>query len=393
VALPEREEVRLVRISWFASVAISVAACCLLAATALGGAAAAQAASSSSPDSPVAVNWFSRTGNINDVAAISAGNAWAVGWSGTVNSANTGQYTLILHWNGKKWAPETSLKPLPGWLGGVAIASANSVWAVGSVYTPHTKVQKVLILHWNGKVWRRQTAVPAALGFLNGVAVSGNTVWAVGENGNQNTPLMLHLIGGHWYVVPTGLSSLSDLDNVAATGPDAAWAAGAFPAVLMRWSGAEWRSVSFPLQGGGNDLYAIAAGPSGAAWGVGDVFNSSTDNSEAASMRWNGRAWLRVPVSAPVGATLYGVGLVPGGGLWAVGAVQPALAGSTLIMRWTGKAWARVKSPNATRDDWLAEVAATSADNAWAVGESQASTSSDAVSHTLILHWNGKSWS
>ena len=52
------------------------------------------------------------------------------------------------------------------------------------------------------------------------------------------------------------------------------------------------------------------------------------------------------------------------------GACPPELQG--LILRWIGTAWKQMPSPNvlpARDDDILYRVAATSASNAWAVGE------------------------
>jgi hypothetical protein len=59
------------------------------------------------------------------VAATSASNAWAVGF--------TGAGTLIVAWNGKKWAQVTS--PLGNQLNDIAAASASNAWTVGAIST------------------------------------------------------------------------------------------------------------------------------------------------------------------------------------------------------------------------------------------------------------------
>ena len=63
------------------------------------------------------------------LAATSAGNAWAVGFVGAINTDRP----LMEHWNGKTWAMVSS--PNPGSngnsLAAVAATSASNAWAVG----------------------------------------------------------------------------------------------------------------------------------------------------------------------------------------------------------------------------------------------------------------------
>src|SRR5207249_9413132 len=85
---------------------------------------------------------------LNGVAVVSANDVWAVGW----HSGGT----LTLHWDGAQWSVVPS--PSPGTnarLLGVTAISANDVWAVGaySDLGPQT-----LTIHWNGTSW---TQVPS----------------------------------------------------------------------------------------------------------------------------------------------------------------------------------------------------------------------------------------
>jgi len=74
----------------------------------------------------------SSAGNaLSGVAAISATDAWAVGY--TIDKGDV-KHTLIEHWNGKAWERVSS--PDPGGaaeLDGVAAAGATNIWAVGLV--------------------------------------------------------------------------------------------------------------------------------------------------------------------------------------------------------------------------------------------------------------------
>jgi hypothetical protein len=82
---------------------------------------------------------------------------------------------------------------------------------------------------------------------------------------------------------------------------------------------------------------------------------------------------------------------------WAVGysAVYPE-GWKTLILHWNGKTWTRVPSPNpvkvsSTELTWniLQSVTATSANSAWAAGYTETHTVGP---KTMILHWNGTAW-
>lgn len=90
-------------------------------------------------------------GSLSGVAATSAGSAWAVGAVGGSISTPVIK-TLLVHWNGKRWAPVMNPKPVDGQLNAVSAASANSVWAVGYSSNAEGANIKSLIMHWNGKM-------------------------------------------------------------------------------------------------------------------------------------------------------------------------------------------------------------------------------------------------
>jgi hypothetical protein len=88
---------------------------------------------------------------LSKVTATSASSAWAVGYDGDRLTWRP----LVLHWDGKSLTQAAS--PDPGGLAAddmlndVAAASATDAWAVGSG-------SGALILHWNGARW---THVPS----------------------------------------------------------------------------------------------------------------------------------------------------------------------------------------------------------------------------------------
>jgi hypothetical protein len=70
----------------------------LIAGVVAGGGSAHAATIAGTPAAPQSTGYVT-DGLLYGVAATSAGNAWAVGYTGTEPSAKT----LILHWNGKSW--------------------------------------------------------------------------------------------------------------------------------------------------------------------------------------------------------------------------------------------------------------------------------------------------
>jgi hypothetical protein len=333
---------------------------------------------------PAAATSFTIAGALSGVSATSASNAWAVGYTGSASDPKI----LILHWNGRKWSQVTSQSPLSGELLSVTAVSADNAWAVGETDADSA----ILVMHWNGRAWSRPAGVPQVPGKLDDVVVSGNSVWAVGGTDDLLSSLILHRTGNRWYVVPAEAPANSQLYGIVVTGRNTAIAGGGsrIPGgrrgLIMRWNGTVWKSAANPLQGANNILYHLTGGPSGAIWAVGTDFSQKLTSESATSMLWNGKTWRKVPVGPlPQSSVLDGVAFVPGGTAWAVGFSFI----NALIMRWTGHGWTQLPTPEDGLVSDLFSVAATSAGNAWAVGYVYPHSQAE----TLILHWNGNTWS
>ncbi len=85
---------------------------------------------------------------------------------------------------------------------------------------------------------------------------------------------------------------------------------------------------------------------------------------------------------------LDGVAATSARNAWAVGEYFVGVDTKTLIEYWNGKSWRVVPSPNAGADNSLDAVYAVSATDAWAAGTYFNGT----AGRTLIEHWDGKSW-
>jgi len=243
-------------------------------------------------------------------------------------------------------------------LTGVSAASATSAWAVGYYSKPGPAAEfQTLILHWNGTNWTRVPSPEPPNSFLSGAAaVSATDAWAVGQ-----------------YTTPGNVIT----------------------ALALHWDGTRWTQVTVPFPAGalGTGLSGVSADSPTDAWAVGDYSVKSTGGQETLALHWNGTTWTRVATPTPKGTVfrfLNGVAARAPTDAWAVGADSSNNAPITLILHWDGTAWTQVPSPDpgGNNGNRLFGVAATSASDAWAVGDyNSRTTSSD-----LILHWNGTSW-
>src|SRR5205085_3994843 len=77
--------------------------------------------------------------------------------------------------------------------------------------------------------------------------------------------------------------------------------------------------------------------------------------------------------------------------VWAVGFTSNGGSARTLILRWNGSTWTETPSPNpGPGGNYLFGVAALSPDNVWAVGASGDVDHGNGV--PLTEHWEGRSW-
>ena len=133
-------------------------------------------------------------------------------------------------------------------------------------------------------------------------------------------------------------------------------------------------------------MFGVAATSSN-AWAVGN-YRIGSAPTRTLILHWNGSAWCPVASPNPGGPAephgLNSVGATSASNAWAVGSYTIGTgARLTLILRWNGTAWQQVTSPSP--GPWfniLGGVTATSASNAWAVGN----YSDGVAQQTLILH-------
>ena len=174
--------------------------------------------------------------SLYSVVAVSANNAWAVGYYAAADGYNTTR-SLVEHWDGSSW--QVVDVPHPGDSGygehlwAVAARAANDVWAVGEYVANNTLY--MLAMHWDGSSWRL-TSVPFpgtdGNGLRSVVALAPDDVWAVGDYFTRQPPipnrtLVEHWDGRSWQIIPSPSDSRDDiLEAVTAVSSTDVWALG-----------------------------------------------------------------------------------------------------------------------------------------------------------------------
>ncbi|MBV9382398.1 MAG: hypothetical protein JO242_17240, partial [Streptosporangiaceae bacterium] len=157
--------------------------------------------------------------------------------------------------------------------------------------------------------------------------------------------------------------------------------------LIVHWNGRAWSQVASSNPGSKADVLNGVQGIAASnVWAVGLYENGLFGLSLA--LHWNGHGWTKVATPNPTGSSeLLGVDATSAANAWAVGDDGK---GESVTLRWNGRTWTRVPSPDILRgdDNILHSVAATSPTNAWAVGAANNLSTGTAFE----LHWNGRKW-
>ena len=235
-------------------------------------------------------------------------------------------------------------------------------------------------------------------------AESGTDVWVVGAKSNTagvDETFILHWNGLTWARVrsPNPSATYNFLNGVSADSASDAWAVGLYTnnttgaqnSLTLHWNGVRWTKVASPHPVDSN-LMDVSARAANDAWAVGSYNGAGT---KTLLLHWNGTSWTKF-ISQPgrIHKPPLRVSATSTSDAWAVGnfndSISPTGLSYTLILHWNGTTWSKVASPN-LYSDWLRDVSAKSASDVWAVGAYNNSNIS--TTSTLILHWDGLSWS
>jgi beta-lactam-binding protein with PASTA domain len=160
--------------------------------------------------------------------------------------------------------------------------------------------------------------------------------------------------------------------------------------VCEAWSGQQ----PPPIAGAADTrLRGVAAVSPCDIWAIGNDEDNISPGNEGLIEHWTGgESWtIAATLNLNSYSTLSGISAVSANDVWVVGHTSDE--GSellrTLILHWDGSSWSQVSSPNpGPQKSLLSGVTATSASDAWAVGSYQ----TDTGLKTLTAHWDGSSW-
>jgi len=324
-------------------------------------------------------------GNLLATAAIADKDIWADGYGDVQTAPPAFDSPLAEHFNGTSWSvvptPTLSsggINPPAGQFFGVAAAASNDVWAVGVKVGPdNPDFGEQLIEHWNGTAWSQVTSPLVEGDGLRAVtAISANNVWAVGTA--SGSALIEHWNGTAWSIVPdsaisgVGAAGTSTLLSVSADASNDVWAVGT--ETLLHFNGTTWSEVPSPILHA-NSVTALSLTD---AWAVGTVtvFADHRQHNEPAIEHWDGTSWSIVsspnPNPVPTRDTaLYGIAAISANDIWAVGAgnFSTTSGTATLIEHWNGTSWTIISSPDpGTATNALFAVTALSDGTVVAVG-------------------------
>jgi hypothetical protein len=333
-----------------------------------------------------------QTNLLNGVTAVSASDAWAVGYA---YAANSQELTITQHWDGTSWSTVPS--PNPGTtqacgdaayvgneLWSVAALSANDVWAVGNLCKPGTS--KTLTMHWDGIGWAVVPSPNKSLlddSELSSVsALSSNDVWAVGNYQvafqYEWETLVEHWNGTAWNIVPSpnpSGSQVTYLTGVSAVSATDIWAVGysggGTKPLIEHWNGIAWSIVPAPYSSRSdfNSLYAVTAISANDVLAVGyQNENDQGQNGQGFIVHWDGTQWSAVTSPIAGNATiLLGVTANSSTDVTAVGYVTTSsIQWLPVTEHWNGTRWTVLRTPNPGAVAQLYGAAAKG--STWAVG-------------------------
>jgi hypothetical protein len=301
-------------------------------------------------------------------------------------------------------APNLHPSPFQNGLQRAAASSATDIWAVGQS-----------TIHFDGSSW---TAFPAPMihgdntSYLDGVVtVSPTEAWAGGVVGigtaNPNQ-VIERWDGTKWSVFPGPKFNTGDqpaIWDMTAVSPSDIWAVGSLlvsnsllDALFEHWDGTSWTVQPGAFHG---FFRAASADASNDVWAVG--YNGNSTFSE----HYDGTNWTLVrTLNVGTGPnSLQGVLALAPNNVWAVGfsasGTKPPpgqfqIPTKTLIEHYDGTQWHVVPSPNVGpksqyQSNRLLGITAVSPTDIWAFGSYFAASGSN-VQSTLLLHWDGTSW-
>jgi len=215
---------------------------------------------------------------------------------------------------------------------------------------------------------------------LEGVsAISASDVWAVGDdtgnmlaenwNGSQWSSVALPAVPGANFDTNLRLTGVSgdSANDVIAVGNELLGATNG--PLAFKWSNGAWQQLTTPSGAWWSSMTEVKTFSPTDAWAIGQT--STINGYTATATQWNGTSWTQTQVTAPFPANLVlSMNSISGDSpsdIWAVGTAASSSYRNrvveSVILHYNGTSWTQFTSPD---NSGLTSVAAISPTDAWA---------------------------
>jgi len=347
--------------------------------------------------------------SLGSVSVLSSSDAWAAGSAYTVINGTLNEVPLIEHYTGGTWKAVPAPAPAGlnySYLNDVAAISSSDVWAVGMGFASGQRASHALAEHYDGTAW---TIVPVPQPYLRGdlsglAARSSTDVWAVGSTATRTFsgvttlyPLAEHYDGSAWSVQPTPALAHASLSSVTEISPTDVWAVGDGPGadtahpqgLVLHYDGTAWSQVTVPapaVPAGGSWRLSDVTSTGGQVWAVGTTTSADSASQHSFVLHYDGTAWSGTVLpdrgSAYTYQSLYGIAAASPTSIWVTGSASTGNQTSvTLAEHYDGTSWTVTPTPSPAPSAGLDGVA-TDGTTTWSVGSR--TTASGSAFQTLI---------
>jgi hypothetical protein len=212
---------------------------------------------------------------------------------------------------------------------------------------------------------------PKSTAFTSVAATGKSTAWAFAGNAGREEPTAWRLQGGKWTKAPFPGTGNEEVDIAEATSPNDVWAFTTNGRVL-RWNGHAWSVLA--------NFHAIIS--SATVLGPNDAWVFGVLNGQQNAYHYNGHKWSWVGKDIASGSAL---GPADAWGVF-----------NTYVLHWNGSTWLGdnvaklLPKQTAANNPALTGIIALSDKNVYAIGNGY---NSNGCGPTVILHYNGHTWS
>lgn len=275
--------------------------------------------------------------------------------------------------------------------GVIAVRGSTFAWAFSA--DGFTGISHLVTFNGKSKRWFNTRAALPKTTVLTGLAsVSRHAVWVTGAIGgplfgSHEHPYLAHYFAGKLRPVDVRPFHAASLNGISMATASDAWAVGTrrvsktgVQPLALHWNGHRWRPFSVLSEQAGLSLQSVSAIGSRTVWATA-VNKAGT----AEVLMFNGRHWSR-SLTVPPTIELHAIAASSASNAWVVG---DSSSDSGYSAHWNGKRWTSVATPKLTSQ--LLGVTLVGG-KAWAVGEAFLSNSSDRAVPEMLVS-TGHTWS